>query len=359
MPYKEGMVYFFSGTGNSYRVATWIADALRNTQAEVSVLPIDLAHPDEEVDAGHKALLGLVMPTHGFTAPWAMLRFVLQLPRREQTHAVIVATRAGMKIGSVFTPGMEGTAIYLCALVLALKGYHIQGTLGVDMPSNWLALHPGLGEHAVKAIIQRAKAKTDDFMRVLLSGRQRLTGFRNLLLGLLLLPISLAYLVIGRIFLGKLFFASERCTGCGLCAQNCPRDALKMRGPDRQRRPYWTTRCESCMRCMAYCPTQAVEASHLLAIGFYALAASVPLTTLVVWLTLGRVDLSSLNMFPRWLLDSAYGLLLLLLIYPLVYVFLRIPWVNWFFTHATLTHYYRRYHEPDTTLKELKEGEQK
>jgi len=33
---------------------------------------------------------------------------------------------------------------------------------------------------------------------------------------------------------------------------------------------------------------------------------------------------------------------------------LRVPLINRLFTVTTLTHYYRRYHEPDTTLNDLK-----
>jgi len=71
--------------------------------AKVILRSIGSARPVEEIGRGESALLGLVMPTHGFTAPWAMLRFALRLPRRR-------STRAGGKIGPLFTPGIEGTA---------------------------------------------------------------------------------------------------------------------------------------------------------------------------------------------------------------------------------------------------------
>ncbi|RLC71145.1 MAG: (4Fe-4S)-binding protein [Chloroflexi bacterium] len=362
MGYEKVIIYFYTGTGNSYRVAAWIADAARDAGAIVTVRPVESGNPVEEIGQGEAALpstqlrtcLGLVMPTHGFTTPWAMLRFALRLPRRRDTHALIVATRAGAKIGPIFTPGIEGTATYLVALILALKGYRIRGATGIDMPSNWIALHPGLSPNTVSEIVSRARDRVAGFMGDILSGGRRFTGWLPLLIGLYFFPISLGYALMGRFFLTKLFFASDRCTGCGLCAEHCPNQAIEMRGSSGHRRPYWTFRCESCMRCMAYCPTRAVEANHLLAVGVYLLAAAVPTTALLAWLTARVPVLTFLSRMPRWAMETVYAIVALGLGYPIFYWLLRIAWVNRFFTLTTPTHYYRRYHEPETALKDLK-----
>jgi hypothetical protein len=352
--YREATVYFYTGTGNSYRVAVWMTDALADEGTAVTLRPIDSAHAVKEIGDGALALLSLVMPTHGFTTPWAMLRFAFGLPRRRGAHAVVVATRAGMRIGPLYTPGFEGTATLLVAVTLAVKGYRIRGTAGIDMPSNWIALHPGLPVQAVRGIVNRAKTRTARFMSTVLSGRRSFTGWIVSVLGVLLLPISAAYLLIGRLFLAKLFFASDRCTGCGLCAEHCPNGAIEMRGSGKDARPYWTFRCESCMRCIGYCPVQAVEASHLLAVGVYLLGRAVPTAAALAWLT-ARIPLCSLvGHVPRWIVVWANAVAALALGYPLFHLLLDFKPINRFFTHATLTHYYRRYHEPETRLKDLR-----
>lgn len=41
-------------------------------------------------------------------------------------------------------PGLSGLALILPALMLRLKGYRIKGLRPLDLPSNWISLHPGL-----------------------------------------------------------------------------------------------------------------------------------------------------------------------------------------------------------------------
>lgn len=353
MTYRDTTVYVYSGTGNSRRVALWLAEAAGKAGSSVTFAPIGSADPDQGVGYGRHALLGLVMPTHGFTAPWAVLRFALLLPRRRDTHAVIVATRGGLKIGPIHTPGFEGSTTLLVALILAVKGYRVRGTAGMDMPSNWTAFHPGLPPLAVESIIKRARARMDRFSTGVLSGERRPSNWPVWLLGLLLLPLSLAYLLLGRIFLAKLFFASDRCISCGLCAAHCPNQAIEMRGDRGEARPYWTTRCESCMRCMAYCPVGAVEASHLLAIGAYLMARVLPTAIVLTWLAARTPLPAVLGRVPRGLVVWTTALLVLMMIYPLFHRLLGIGPLNRFFTRATLTSLYRRYHEPATTLQDL------
>jgi Pyruvate/2-oxoacid:ferredoxin oxidoreductase delta subunit len=354
MRYRTVTLYFLTGTGNSYRVAAWLAEAARDAGAAVTVRPIEAAAPAQEVGVGEGALLVLTMPTHGFTAPWAMIRFALRLPRRKGTHAVAVAARAGLRMGRVFVPGFEGSGPYLLAFILALKGYRVRGALGVNMPCNWIALHPGPHPETAASIVARARVRVAGLADAIFSGERRFCHWLIPLAGLLFVPISLAYMLFGRLYLAKLFFASTRCNGCGLCAEHCPVRAIKMWDGQGHRRPYWTFRCQSCMRCMAYCPTRAIEASPLLIIASYLLPSALSLALLFSWLARSVPALGFLARgVPRWLLESFYPLIALYLIYPLFSLLVRLPPVNWLFTHLTLTHYYRRYHEPDTRLKDL------
>lgn len=352
MTYRQARVCYFTGTGNSYRVARWLEAACAERGIEAQVAAINQTDPHAVEAPGPATLLALTTPTHGFTAPWLMLRFVWRLPRGRGTHAVVIPTRGGGKLGAGFSPGMEGTAGYLLALLLWLKGYTVRGVWALDMPSNWTAVYPGYGRASAEAIIAHTESKMRARMARVLAGERVFAGGVCLLLGLLLLPVSAGYLLVGRFFFAKLFYASSDCTGCRLCAEACPAHAIRMRG--NPPRPYWTFACESCMRCMNICPTQAVEASYPLAVGLYFIA-NVPVWMLFLnWLGRQWPALAALNtLLIQVGLQYAYFLLALALTYAVFTLLLRVPFLNRLFTAVTPTHYYRRYHEPETRLRDL------
>ena len=353
MGYKEATLHVLSGTGNSFRVASWMKEAAARSGARARLVPIGKEPPPPE-EAGDGRLVGLVFPTHGFTAPWAALRHAWRLPRGRGAHAVVVPTRAGTKFGPLFLPGLEGTGGYLVALLLTLKGYSVRGVTAVDMPSNFMIGHPGFSPASARAIIARGERKALGFIEPILGGRTRFAGFLSLLLGVVLLPVSLAYALVGRFFFAKMMFANSSCTGCGLCAESCPFGAIRMWGGET-RRPYWTFSCENCLRCLAWCPERAVESGHSLGVLLY-FAASIPVSVYTMnWLA-GRLALPAAanNLATRLLLQYPYVLLSLFLTYLLFTALIRIPLINRLFTYTTLVHYYRRYHEPDTDLDDLR-----
>ncbi|MGD0090544.1 MAG: EFR1 family ferrodoxin [Planctomycetota bacterium] len=355
MRYQTVTAYFLSGTGNAYRVATWWGEAAAGRAVAACIKPLALAKPEEEVGVGPEHLLALVLPAHGFTAPWTMIRFVLRLPQGKGTHASVMVTRAGTKFGPLFAPGMEGTAGWLLALILFCKGYSVRGVRGVDMPFNWMFAYWGMREDNARAIINRNRPRVMKSMEQILDGKRSLGGFFSLLLGLVLVQVSLVYLVFARFALAKVFFASNRCNGCGECARNCPVQALRMEGAARPR-PYWTFGCESCMRCMGFCPQQAIEASQPLIVLMYYF--SVPCgAVLLAWLTAQLPALKGLGSWPAILvLAVPYSFLVYWLTHRVVSWLIRIPVLNVLLTCTTLTHWYRRYREPDVAAGELKCG---
>jgi Pyruvate/2-oxoacid:ferredoxin oxidoreductase delta subunit len=265
-----------------------------------------------------------------------------------------------MRVGGFYTPGMEGTAGYLIALILLVKGYRVRGVVGLDMPSNWMSLHSGLKAGSVDGIIARAEARAGRIMETLLEGRRvfRVGSWVQLLFGLALLPVSAAYLLVGRFFLAKLFFANLWCDGCGICHAHCPNHAIRMLGKT-QPRPYWTFDCESCMRCMAYCPKHAIEAGHSLGVILYY-ASAVPVSVFLF----DALGARALPWFAHkgdtwigWLIQYPYMLLSFYLAYLLIHWLIRIPLLNRLFTYTTLTHFYRRYREPGTKLVEIEVSE--
>jgi len=353
--FRNWALYFTSGTGNAYRVCRRLARLIREGGGTVDLRPIESFAGRAVIPGQPAEILLLAMPTHGFTAPWHMIKFALRLPRGQKTPAASLATRASIRIGRWTTPGLSGSANYLISLILFLKGYRVKGILAVDMPSNWYTLHPMQSRESHRYVIDRQQKKIQRFFNRLWSGNRHWWTADNLyelLFGIALSWLSLAYLAVGRFFLAKLFFANTRCDGCGICARGCPVQAIRIRGK-KKKWPFWRYNCESCMRCAAFCPQSAIEAGHSLGVILYFVTA-VPAAFLLFSLKGGSIPW--LDFHGSWLailINSVYFYLALFAAYGLFWLLIRIPLVNRLFTWTTLTHIWGRYREPEVTLNDL------
>lgn len=263
----RAIVYFASGTGNSYLVAAWFRDACAARGIPVSLSPVVLADPGRDIRPASGTLVALAFPTHGGLPPWSVIKALLRMPRRRGARFLCLPTRGSFFIGPILVPGAAVLASFLPAALLLFKGFRPVGSASFDMPVNITSVHPTLTARHAGRITDRAKRKFDRLMeRFFRRGSIWLTpnnlyeaAWSVAVLGLIPL-FPLLYLVLGRFFMGKIMFATVRCTGCGTCAASCPARALVMKGRKKPR-PFWRYNCEHCLRCLNFCPHQAIGAS--------------------------------------------------------------------------------------------------
>jgi len=354
--YKKLQLFYQSGTGNSYRVAVWMAEAARQTGMSAELIPIHQANPREAIPDDPQILIGFVSPTHGFIAPWCMLKFLARLPVRKNVPAFYLATRGRLKFGRVLVPGLAAAAVWFSALILALKGFRLVGVESIDMPSNWMTLHSAQKPESIRAIIDRSQPRVTRFIFRLLSGGRNWFTLRNiveLLFAIVLFPVSIVYLLFGKTFMAKIYFANRSCNSCGLCAKNCPQQAIRMVGR-KNPKPFWTFRCESCMRCMGFCPQKAIEAHQPYVIIFCFCILLPFLDTLQTWFAGWFPAIPVLFPVTFAIVYFLIYLAAVAVAYLIYFGLTLIPFVNRIMSWTTLTHVYRRYREPDTKLSDLR-----
>lgn len=357
--YDRIIIYYTTGTGNTYKVSRWAEECVKAYYIEYQICNIEEATPKKDLSKINKKLLMFFTPTHGFTAPWHAIKFALKMPRAKNADVFVAATRAAFGFGNIVTPGLSGSATFLILFLLWFKGYNPIGMDAFDMPSNWFSLHPIQREKGLKKVIDKANSKAKRTIMKIINGNSHWFSanfFYELISGMILLPISCLYICIGRFFLAKLFFASEKCNSCKLCEKNCPIGAIKIYGKKKPR-PFWTFSCESCMRCAGICPENAIEAGHsIAAILFYV--GNIPFSYYLINEYAG-------NLFSLNFSGSFYGILInSALLFPIIYVtyliiwsLTKIPLVNKLFTYTTLTHIWGRYELPGIKLKDLKKAD--
>ncbi len=365
--YNDAVFYVMSGTGNTYRVGCWMEEIVSRYRGKAKVVMIDDADFVKDLNQSTGLLVGLLFPAHGFMPPWSMIKFLFGMPRRKGTTAMCVATRGGIKIGPLFIPGAAGFGTFMAAILMLLKGYRVKSIFSLDMPSNFINFHWGLHPKNVDAISKRSRNKLERLMPRILDGHVILFTRNNLwealwsVLLFWLIPLfPIIYLLFGRLFMAKLMFSNNRCIGCGLCARFCPNNAILMKDIGKKKRPYWTYHCETCLRCMGYCKRKAVEAGHSWAVLLYFIVSVPVFTSLLAWLH-GIFNVAPIihGYWTNGLLNIIYFLPALFFSYWVFWYLIRLPVVNTIFTFTTFTHYYRRYHQPETKLKHMTSNKRK
>mgnify|MGYP002629255081 CR=1 FL=1 len=263
--YQNLLIIYYSGTGNAKRVSEWIGAKATEERIHAIIVPFWKFLKEPLPDLTGNTLIGFCSATHGFNLPHSFLKLIFRFRAFPGSDVFIINTRAGMKISKLFIPGLSGLAQILPAMVLWLKGYHVRAMRPVDLPSNWISLHPGLKKEVVESMVVRWKSKIDKLSGDLFKRKSSYwTALVTLPVDILLLPIAIGYELIGRYIIAKSFFATDKCNDCHLCLKACPTKSIIL----KDQRPFWKLTCESCMHCMNFCPQRAIETNHNILIPF-------------------------------------------------------------------------------------------
>lgn len=352
MKYGKIIVFYFSGTGNAKSAAKWIVDYAKVNNIKTQLINISEINGIISTELSPSTLVGFCYPTHGFNAPPLVLKFLRRFPKAG-CDVFLLNTRAGMKLYKLFTPGLSGLALILPAIILKIKGYRIKAYRPLDLPSNWISVHPGLKRKVVESIFLRCKNIIDKFSGKLLSGRRVNRGLYDLPIDLAISPIAFAYYIYGRFGLAKTFYASNECNNCGLCIKNCPVQAIEL----IDSRNYWTFSCENCMKCMNNCQKEAIQTAHAFTIFLWWMVFSpIPFLGLKLISKYDLIDslwLSAHSSLISNLIILAVGLVLVFFGYKILHFLLRYKFFHILINYSSLTKYkfWRRYKAPYKTKK--------
>jgi ferredoxin len=233
----------FTGTGNTLLAAEHLARRLTATGKSVRLIPMEKPELLDAVGFDKDATLGLAVPVACFTTYPTVWRFIDTLPAGEGRGVFFLATMGGMGAG------MQGPI----GRALVRKGYRLTVAATVAMCGNYGADAPA-GDRR-EAVYAKMRIKIDKFAMRLLAGCGGWSrGWFN--------PVSAFFYWLGqkRISFGgfRRFFPATvdraACTGCRLCADQCPERAIVMKDGKAE----ISNACQSCQRCVGFCPVEAI-----------------------------------------------------------------------------------------------------
>jgi len=329
--YPQLTIYYFSGTGNSRNVAIWFSAAAEKMGIPSTASNISEINRLSITPPPHDSLIVFTSPVHGFNYPPVMLNFIARFPKGKN-KVLLMNTRAGMLIGKWNVPGLSGITFLLSSLILKLKGYSIVGMVPVDLPSNWISLHPGLNDRTIKILHEKNKARVVGCAQKILTGDKDFRALHEIVQDIVIAPISLGYYLVGRFVFAKTFYASSDCNHCDLCINQCPVKAIVK----IDSRPFWTFKCESCMHCISHCPKRAIETAHGFIIS-YAIAAS--FITAIFFKYFDSLFFEIKNVFIQNVVEIIIFLFFLGIFYRAVHYLMRLKPFERLMVYTSLTKY--------------------
>lgn len=239
------MILYFSATGNSEHVAKLLAGKLKD-EAVCLKTYIQAFVKD---GTGGTFVSGkpfvFVFPVYLSTSPTVLRQFIKASSFSGNNAAYFVPTCASAD-GSV-----PNSSIDLLKEVPALT---YMGCQRVPMPQNYVVFFKPWDDDRKLQAYENARSLTDSISAKILAGEklpeQPCGGFEYWGTKLVEVWYNHDFTKTGK------FAASAACVGCGLCAKDCPVNAIEM----QDGKPVWVKKnCIHCMSCISRCPKQAIE----------------------------------------------------------------------------------------------------
>ena len=238
------MIYYFSGTGNSYAAAKTLAEGLGEDLMDIAAAVREGKY-EYKLAEGEK--LGFVFPVYAWAPPKIVTEFVknLELYYSGDPYIFAVCTCGGS----------AGKTIDIFEKALEENGLTLDSGFSVVMPDNCIMLFEVDSDEEVAEKFAKAEKTLDNIIRAISLGwsdffRVKRGKFSGVLSGVVNPVFSMSSMKT------KPFFVTDNCIGCGLCEKNCTSGCIQMTAG----RPVWTEdTCNMCLSCINRCPVTAIQ----------------------------------------------------------------------------------------------------
>lgn len=231
------MIIYFSGTGNCKYVAETIAK-------EINDIAVSVEDSDGKIALKKSESFGIVFPTHFGEAPAIMREFLekASITAEGENYSFAIATCGTM-------PGCSGTDV---KKLLQKQGVSLSAAFSLKMPDNWTPVFDLSDPEKVR----RQNEEADKKLAVLIGKiKAKVKGNHA--------TPKAPYFI--RMMSDKMYlkarttsnlYVESTCIGCGLCAKQCPVQAIEIQNG----KPVWIKEhCTLCLRCLHLCPKFSIQ----------------------------------------------------------------------------------------------------
>ncbi len=233
------VIYWFSGTGNSFHVARAIQEGLD----DVELISVAQAL-DGDIEPSQRT--GLVFPVYAWGPPAIVARFIENLPSDTPDYLFTVVTYGGA----------PGSTMSITRRMLKRRGLVLNAGFSVKMVENYPPMGGAPEEKKQRKINDAAETEIAQIITLIREDASGNFAQKNLFFSLIgCLAYRFFRMALSRQS-GSKFYADDKCSFCGICARVCPVQNVTLLDG---KKPTWSNRCEQCFACFHWCPEKAVQ----------------------------------------------------------------------------------------------------
>jgi len=229
----DNIVFYFSGTGNSLKIAKCLKNELYNLEIVSMANPFDLKKQYDSI--------GFVYPTYYWGLPKKVIEFVenTNFSNNKNSYYYSIATYGGL----------IGNAIYqLYELLLNKHGIKLNYGQKIKMFANYVVAYD-----MSKSIEKITKKSNKKIISIVNSIKNKMSNKINKFTKIIK---SLNNDFVKSVSnMDKDYLVNDNCNGCGICEKVCPVKNIKI----IDKKPKYLNNCEQCVACIQFCPQKAIN----------------------------------------------------------------------------------------------------
>lgn len=230
-------IYYFSGSGNSLKVAKDIAAGLKNTEI------IQICRNNIGFNNTTSKKVGIIFPVYYSGMPLLVKDFIekMDIPSDAYVYTVVTFGRAA------------DASISQLEKLLINKGIKLSAAFKIKMPGNYQVMYSPISEKKQNRLFENEQKKIPLIVESINNNEIiKLSGISDKIMQTV---GDVMYTSFNPSKKDENFWTDEKCNGCGICLKVCPANNIKM----NDHKPEWQHKCEQCVACMQWCPQKSIQ----------------------------------------------------------------------------------------------------